>query len=339
MTNDSAFWDMTRAMALKSVKDPEPAIRNIADVPSISTFENLKVEWVVDGVIPAAIVAMFSGTSGDGKTTVALAIAGSAAHGAEFGGRAVAKRPVLILDRENPLHVISERFHRLGMKDGESFRYWGTWLSEEAPAPASPIVQEWVIQCDPKPLIVVDSLVAFMGADENSAAEARAFMQQLRALANLGATVIVLHHSGKGETSQDYRGSSDFKASIDVGYVVSNIGPDPATLEHVRLKNFKSRVQVAGEVLLRFDGVQFVAEEGAATPSGTNESLLRELLEENPGVTVREFQTLAVSRNLGRNRAWEFLNSNVQRGTVTVHKGEHNARRHTWSGSFGGLLQ
>ena len=329
MTNDSAFWDMTRAMALDLVKDPEPAIRNIADVPSISTFENLKVEWVVDGVIPAAIVAMFSGTSGDGKTTIALAIAGSTAHGAEFGGRAVTKRPVLILDRENPLHVISERFHRLGMKDGESFRYWGTWLSEEAPAPASPIVQEWVIQCDPKPLIVVDSLVAFMGADENSATEARAFMQQLRALANLGATVLVLHHSGKGESSADYRGSSDFKASIDVGYVVSNIGPDPATLEHVRLKNFKSRVQVAGELLLHFDGVQFVAEEGATTPFATNETLLRQLLEENPGVISKEFETLAVGRGIGRDRARTFLHTGVRHGSVTVSTGDRGAKHYS----------
>jgi hypothetical protein len=34
---------------------------------------------------------------------------------------------------------------------------------------------DWVVACDPKPLIVVDSLVSLHGGDENDATETRAY--------------------------------------------------------------------------------------------------------------------------------------------------------------------
>ena len=317
----------------------EPAIRSIPEVRSIRDFANQKIAWAVDGAIPEGAVTMLSGEPSGGKTTIALAIAACVFNGTPFAGRATWRRPVLILDRENPLPAIVERFDRLGARDGPGFHYWGTWQPEEAPAPGGAIVQEWVLNCAPRPLIVVDSLISFLEGDENSANEARNFMQQLRALANMGATVIVLHHSGKGETAQEYRGSSDFKASIDVGYVVANIGPDPAVLERVRLRNFKARFQVSGELVLKFDGLEFVPEEAKADPLQTNEALLGELLRQNPGVTVRDFQSLAAARSLGRDRARNFLKAGIQRGLIGVTKGDCNARLHTWGEQPGGLLQ
>jgi hypothetical protein len=39
----------------------------------------------------------------------------------------VRSRPMLVLDRENPLPVVVERFARLGIQDGENFKVWGGW--------------------------------------------------------------------------------------------------------------------------------------------------------------------------------------------------------------------
>ena len=72
------------------------------------------------------------------------------------------------------------------------------------------MVLEWVRNCEARPLIIIDSMSAFHGGDENSASETRAFLNQARQLADLGATPIVLHHDGKADTAKDYRGSSDF---------------------------------------------------------------------------------------------------------------------------------
>ena len=59
----------------------------------------------------------------------------------------------------------------------------------------------------------------------------------------MGATPVLLHHIGKSGTSRDYRGSSDYKASIDIGYKLTNLG-DGARLSTLELKPFKQRFSV-----------------------------------------------------------------------------------------------
>jgi RecA-family ATPase len=46
-------------------------------------------------------------------------------------------------------------------------------------------------------------------------------MDEFRQLANNGATVVVIHHTGKGEQTKKYRGSSDIQASIDAGWLLT----------------------------------------------------------------------------------------------------------------------
>ena len=59
-----------------------------------------------------------------------------------------------------------------------------------------------------QPLLIYDSqLIEFNPGSEQSSTETRAFMRHFRALANLGATIVILHHTGKAETSKPYRGS------------------------------------------------------------------------------------------------------------------------------------
>jgi hypothetical protein len=186
---------------------------------------------------------------------------------------------------------------------------------------------------NPRPLIVVDSFIAFHTGDENDSTETRRFLHQFRLLANAGCTILLLHHSGKADTSQDYRGSSDIKAGVDVAFHMANIGADPTKLELIRLRAFKSRVPVAGELLLRIrDGV--VQEEpGAETPMRTNRELLADLLLAQPGLGTREFEEAAKSRGLGRDRARKFLHDGVKAGTIRLEKGERNSTSHYWNGS------
>jgi RecA-family ATPase len=81
-----------------------------------------------------------------------------------------------------------------------------------------------VKQCAVSPFIIIDSLAAFFeGEDENDAAAMRAFIDEGRVLLKAGACgILILHHSGKSESSKTYRGSSDLKAAIDSGYVLVN---------------------------------------------------------------------------------------------------------------------
>ncbi len=310
---------------------PEHQIRNIADVPSVLACAFAKVSWLVEGMIAEGTVNVLTSEPGAGKTTVALALADAVARGAEFAGMKTARRPVLVLDRENSAAFIADVLKRLHAKDSGDLRIWGGWLQEQAPDPGAGIVQTWVLSCDPKPLIVVDSLVAFHGGDENDASETRSYLQRCRRLADLGATILLLHHSGKADSSQDYRGSSDIKASADACYKLSNTGA-ANRIERLRLTPFKSRFVVDAEFVLRYSDGVFARESGSGSQRATDADLLRELLTENPGITGKDFENLAVKRGVHRNYARTWRVNRTRDGAVRFEEGANNARFYTWVG-------
>ena len=80
---------------------------------------------------------MLSGEPGHGKSTIATSIAYALTKGEDFCGRQCSQRPVLILDRENSVDVLQDRYQRLGITNGDDagLTVWGGWLSEEAPDP------------------------------------------------------------------------------------------------------------------------------------------------------------------------------------------------------------
>jgi hypothetical protein len=232
---------------------------------------------------------MLVGEPGHGKSTVATALGYCISKGIEFAGHKCSKRPVLILDRENGIDVLQERFARLGIENEGGPIVWGAWLECEAPSPAAGVMLDWTSRTDPKPVIIVDSAIAFLEGDENSATAVRAFMSQMRQLANLDAAVILLHHSGKAETSKDYRGSSDFKGSIDVGFNVRNCGEGQLT--KVRLTAFKSRFTVDRSLILEYRDGQFHVDERPHAVARTVTEQLTELLRNNAGIKGTELRS------------------------------------------------
>ena len=59
---------------------------------------------------------------------------------------------------------------------------------------------------------------------------------------------------------------------------------------------------------------------------------LRDLLIANPGIKTQQFQNLARDKNLGRNKARDFLDDGVQSKTIRKDTGLSNARFYTWIG-------
>lgn len=68
--------------------------------------------------------------------------------------------------------------------------------------------------------MIFDSLIRFHEGEENSATEMAEVMQELRALAHAGATLVLLHQRAKSETSR-YRGSSDIAGGVDTAISIS----------------------------------------------------------------------------------------------------------------------
>ena len=307
----------------------EPLIRSIADIPSVLTCAVAEVSWLVAGMMAERTVNVLTSEPGAGKTTVGLAVGAAVARGVPFAGMKTQKRAVLVLDRENNASYVADILRRLDAKDGGEIKIWGGWNLEGPPDPGAGIVQTWVAACDPKPLILIDSLVAFNDGDENSATDTRVFMQRCRSLANMGGTLLLHHHSGKSESSQDYRGSSDIKASADSCWKLANIGPS-GRIERLRLKPFKSRFLVDSEIVLRYTDGAFARESGGGSQRATDAELLEELLREHPSVTGKEFERLAPGRGVGRNYARTWLDRGVRDGLVCVEHGARNAKFYTW---------
>ena len=124
------------------------------------------------------------------------------------------RRPVLYLDSENPASSIRERLDLLGIERTPDLVYWGGWHDPAPHGPDSPSVIQFAR--DTRGLIVCDSVIAFLQGDEQSATEVRRFMQGFRQLASIGASIICIHHSGKGENAKAYRGSSVRAAAMQV---------------------------------------------------------------------------------------------------------------------------
>jgi RecA-family ATPase len=190
-------------------------------------------------------------------------------------------------------------------------------------------VLEWVDACDPKPLVIVDSLVSYLEGSENDSAEIRKYMDGYRQLANRGVAVLLLHHTGKADSAKDYRGSSDIKGSVDLAYNLANLG-DPSRLTTLRLRAFKSRFTAQTEVVLNYTDGRFLASSEEARPN--NHEILVSLLRKHPGVRVAEFEAIAVEKGVRRERARTFLKTGVESNQIRVDFGGHNTRNHTWVG-------
>ena len=178
----AARWAVGTVETNHTASEDAGHIQDVNQIGSILDFANRKIDFLVESLIAVGTITMIAGDSGCGKSTFSTAVCGAVATGKPFAGLATQQRPVLILDRENPLSIVVDRFTRLGVSDSKTFKVWGGWADDEAPSPGSPVIQRWVESCDPKPLILVDSLIAFLDGDENDARQSREFMQQLRRL-------------------------------------------------------------------------------------------------------------------------------------------------------------
>ncbi len=297
---------------------------SVESLPSIFARECAPVSWLVADIIPEAAVTMIAGDAGVGKSTLALALAGAVAHGGCILGREARPRKVLYLDRENPLAVVKERLARLRIEPTDDLLVWGLWDEPTTGGPESPSVIRFAR--DYTPLIVVDSLVAFHSGSEQDATETRAHMQHYRRLAAAGGSVVVLHHTGKSETSRDYRGSSDIKAAVDLAFTLEAEGDGSDGLSSLRLRAVKNRLAMLRTIRLAYtDGI--FTEAGGAAPS--NREVIERIIGPNPGMSAGDIEVLAAGAGVTRSRARAILAEGLRDGWLTVEStGRGSGRRY-----------
>lgn len=274
----------------------------------------------IESLIPLSAITLITGDAGCGKSTLITVMADAIAKGdGVFTFDVKEPRPVLYLDRENTLPIIQDRLRRLRIMPGPRFKYWGAHINGEVPLPGCAAILEWIERTEPKPVVFVDSMVAFMEGNENSAEDVRAFFNPLRHIAHLGAAVVILHHTGKGESTQYFRGSSDIKGAIDNGFVMRNEGETRLTT--VTLQAFKTRYAVTDKFALSYQDGEFVAKDAEQASA----LIVTHLLRSNAGISMKEFEDLLRSKSFGRNQARKTIEMGIAAGTILTRKGDRNA--------------
>jgi archaellum biogenesis ATPase FlaH len=302
------------------------AYRSISDIPSIFKLSKTAIPFAVPGMIAFGAITMISGDSGAGKSTLVTWLAHCLSRGDPFLGINI-ERPIrcLYLDRENGVHVVRDRFERLGITeeqlDHKRFKYWIATNGDE-PEFDDHRILDWTAEYPDSPVILIDSQIAFYEGEENSSSHSRRFWRRLRKLAIMGAAVVILHHTGKAESAKDFRGSSDFKAAIDVGYILVNlrIGQD---LSDLRLRAFKRRFSVEAEFFLgsSCSGEGFIRK---ADPS-TYRATVLELVRNAPGISKGELETAGMETDIPRASVRTLLNELERCGSIRSERGPNNA--------------
>ena len=279
--------------------EPEPSrITSLSQIPSVFGLES-KLDWLVDGMIAQGSITMICAESGTGKTWFGYYLAGCVANNVSVLGQAVLGCKVLYLDGENPLYVAKQRLKDLGIQDSPNLKLWGGWNMSPPPGPSDPLVIDFAREH--RGLIIYDSLIEFHSGSEQSSTETRSFMRHFRHLANLGASVIFLHHSGKADTSKQYRGSSDIKAAVDTAYALVRTSQGVAELGDLALTCFKGRLAPGQNFSMKFKkGHGFLPTSGGERQRGATE-VVAELLAEAPN--RNQTQIVAWAREQGITKA------------------------------------
>ena len=297
------------------------AVRRLKDVPHPSSMPPVACHWLVDGMIPSGGITLLTGRGGIGKSFVVLDLIRAVIGGESWLGRRVSKVPeVVLLDRENPLSVAQTRLQRFDMERVEGLRWIGTWLDWGVDIGG----EELMASAKSGALIVVDSLSAwYTGDSENDSVQVRGWFGKLRRLASAGASIVVIHHSGKGDAGKNYRGSSDVLASVDAGYLLESDGEGEA-MQNLKLSCFKLRAaEEPRPVHLKLGESCF---EVTADPSADRQrdrlQGLADAIGRHPaGMTAREVDSTAGALNLSRQDLREHIKQLEAGGRVVRRDG------------------
>ena len=173
-------------------------------------------EFLIEGLIMDNSLAMIVGASGSYKSTLAIDIAVCLQHNIPWQNRATRQCNVALFNHEDGggfrARYLSALTH-YGVSTKEVYWDW-TVPNLFDKAQVNACIAE--MKAKKIKVVIVDTFAhAIPGAEENSSRDMGIALSSLRSIqTELGATVLVVHHTGKDST-RGARGSSALNAAID----------------------------------------------------------------------------------------------------------------------------
>lgn len=206
-------------------------------------------QWLIKKTLEPRKLHTLIGESGAGKSFIALDMAWHVAHGIDWNGHSVkAKGDVVYIAGEGAEGVIdrcSALSKHYGQPMPDNYFVSDQGINFDVEADVKMLV-DVVKSCSASPaLVIIDTLHRNFSADENSAKDIAALLKKLDAYlrVELGAAVLLVHHSGHGDKDRG-RGSSAIRAAVDVELVAKKDKDGLIVLSCSKAKDF-----AAGEPL------------------------------------------------------------------------------------------
>lgn len=154
---------------------------------------DVRIDWIVDKVIPQDSVTLIVGRGGIGKSRLCLQMSTAISTGRDFMGHKVLKTPVYYIDFENALPILIGCIRAFGADD---IQFWHTTNSTMVPPKLDSGAYELYKQLPPG-IVFFDTLRASHMKDENESQGMALIMSRLKEIRDAGHTVVILHHTSK----------------------------------------------------------------------------------------------------------------------------------------------
>lgn len=202
-------------------------------------------QWIIKGILEDKSLGLLFGSSGSGKSYLAIDMAACIATGKPFCNHAIKKEGPVIYIAGEGFSGISRRLKAWELKHGISLHESPIFISHKACALGDPELMVHVeaeiekikeaygrVSC-----VIIDTWARNMVGDENSTQDTG---NAIRALDSLriknDCTALIIHHSGQAEADRA-RGSSALRAALDVEYKVSLSSDEIVTLQNTKMKD------------------------------------------------------------------------------------------------------
>ena len=183
-----------------SIPEPFSYLKKGSDLRQL----DISIEWIVDKLLPKESVTLLHGRGGIGKTWISLILADAISRGLPFMGLDCQKIDCIFIDFENSLPVLIDRIRKANI---DEVFFWHN--TNEVLKPPRLDSEPWNLYktLPSSSLLIYDTLRASQSRDENDSQHMAFIMQRLKELRDKGFTILLLHHTPKGN-DRTYKGST-----------------------------------------------------------------------------------------------------------------------------------